>query len=250
MIQGSDGDVYGTTIDAEAAKITSLFRLTTSGQFTVLQTIHYGQFLVSAPVQSEDGNLFAGLDFVVQPNGALLPGLLDRDFFGTGFQLITLPYGVQQWMGQIMEASDGNFWGARAGTLNPSTNAAIVCFSHAGAAVHQINVGGYNLMQASDGTLVGENGNEIFILEAALPAPKPLFVRSNLAGAKVGTSVLIQGSHFLGTKSVTFNGVSASFKVLNTGNIQATIPAGASTGRISVANAGGTAESAASFTVE
>jgi hypothetical protein len=62
---GSDGNLYGTTIDAEVEKITSLFRVTPAGQFTVLQTVHYGQFLVTAPIQSENGNLYAGLDFVV-----------------------------------------------------------------------------------------------------------------------------------------------------------------------------------------
>jgi uncharacterized repeat protein (TIGR03803 family) len=109
LILGSDGNLYGTTIDAEVEKITSLFRVTPAGQFTVLQTVHYGQFLVTAPIQSENGNLYAGLDFVVQQNGTLPPGLLEYDLSGTGFQLITLPYGVQQWMQELLEDSDGTF---------------------------------------------------------------------------------------------------------------------------------------------
>lgn len=71
----SDGNLYGTTIDAEAERITSLFCVTPAGQFTVLQTVHYG-FLVTAPIQSENGNLYAGLDFVAQQNGTLPAGLL------------------------------------------------------------------------------------------------------------------------------------------------------------------------------
>ena len=249
LFLGSDGNLYGTTIDAESGKITSLFRLSPSGQFRVLQTIHYGQFLVSAPIQSENGNIYAGLDFVVQPNGALLPGLLEEDLSATAFHLITLAYAPQQWMGEIIEASDGNFWGARAGTFNPMTNGAVVSFTHAGAAVQQIDLGGYGLMQASDGRILGLNGNQIFALEPALPAPKPLFVTASRPSGAVGSTVTIYGSHFVGTTRVAFNGVSATFKVLNSGNIVALVPLGATTGPIEVTNAGGTGTSAKSFVV-
>ena len=250
LILGSDGNLYGTTIDAEAAKITSLFCITPSGQFTVLQQIHYGQFLVSPPVQSENGHIYAGLDFVVQNNGSLPPGLLEHDLSGTGSELIMLPYAVQQWMGQIIEASDGNFWGARAGTFNPPTESAIVSFTHAGTAVQQINFSGYDLIQASDGRVLGLAGNEIFAIVPALPAPKPLFVTPGASSGAVGSKVMIHGVRFVGTTRVTFNGVSAVFKVLNTGNIVATVPAGATTGPVAVTNAGGTGESLENFAIQ
>ena len=60
---------------------------------------------------------------------------------------------------------------------------------------------------------------------------------------------MIHGSHFIATNAVTFNGVSASFQVLNTGNMLATVPPGATTGPISVTNPGGTATKM-NFTVE
>lgn len=244
LILGSDGNLYGTTVDAEIKKITSLFRVTPAGQFTVLQTVHYGQFLTSAPVQSENGKLYAGLDFVVQPSGSLPPGLLEHDLSGTGFQLITLRYGVEQFMQELLEVSDGTFWGTS------SELGAIVNFTHSGAPLQQIDFGGYGLMQASDGRILGEVANEIFALEPALSPPKPLFVTPGASSGKVGSQVTIHGSHFVGTSRVTFNGVSATFQVLNTGYIVATVPAGATTGLIEITNAGGTSESAENFVVE
>jgi hypothetical protein len=65
----------------------------------------------------------------------------------------------------------------------------------------------------------------------------------------VGTSVQINGTNFGGASSVTFNGVSASFTVTSSTTIQATVPAAATTGAISVTTPGGTATSASNFTV-
>jgi hypothetical protein len=49
---------------------------------------------------------------------------------------------------------------------------------------------------------------------------------------------------------VTFNGVSAPFKVLNVQFITATVPAGATSGSITVTNAGGATTSTQHFTVQ
>jgi hypothetical protein len=65
----------------------------------------------------------------------------------------------------------------------------------------------------------------------------------------VGTSVTIDGTNFTGATAVTFNGVSASFTVNSATAITAAVPAGATTGPISVTNPAGTASSAGSFTV-
>src|SRR5439155_2007675 len=68
------------------------------------------------------------------------------------------------------------------------------------------------------------------------------------ASGPVGTSVTISGTNFSGTSAVAFNGVSASFTANSATSIQATVPAGATTGTISVTTLGGTATSAGSFT--
>jgi hypothetical protein len=90
----------------------------------------------------------------------------------------------------------------------------------------------------------------VFTLDAGLAAPKPALVSFNPSRGKVGTRVNIHGNHFVGTTAVAFNGVSGTFQVLNTGNILATVPQGATTGPISVTNPGGTTASKGNFTVE
>src|SRR5437867_6389 len=64
-----------------------------------------------------------------------------------------------------------------------------------------------------------------------------------------GTSVTVSGTNFTGATAVLFNGVSASFTVSSATAIQATVPAGATTGPLTVTTPGGTATSASSFTV-
>jgi large repetitive protein len=65
----------------------------------------------------------------------------------------------------------------------------------------------------------------------------------------VGSSISIGGHGFTGTTSVKFNGVAASFTVGSDGLITAVVPAGATTGPVSVTTPNGTATSSTSFTV-
>lgn len=64
-----------------------------------------------------------------------------------------------------------------------------------------------------------------------------------------GTSVTIRGHTFTNVTAVRFNGVSAAFTVNSTTNITATVPAGSSTGPITVVTTSGTGASATNFTV-
>jgi hypothetical protein len=65
----------------------------------------------------------------------------------------------------------------------------------------------------------------------------------------VGTSVTINGTNLTGATSVRFNGVSASFTVNSVTKITATVPSGATSGKISVTTPAGTATSSRTFTV-
>ena len=66
----------------------------------------------------------------------------------------------------------------------------------------------------------------------------------------VGARVAISGANFTGARSVTFNGVAASsFTVNSSIKITATVPPGATTGKVGVSTPAGTATSAGNFTV-
>lgn len=62
-----------------------------------------------------------------------------------------------------------------------------------------------------------------------------------------GTNVTINGVNFTNATSVTFNGVSASFTVVNNNLITAIVPAGATSGQITVTAPGGVASTSGNF---
>ncbi len=263
MTQASDGNFYGTTVGGEEL-LTSFFRLTPAGQFTVLKTLHYSQFAVSPPIQAANGNLYFGLTHILdQAAAALGESSLSGDFkdvpyalsFGDNTQNLTL-------------GSDSNLWGAVFAGFSNLPNGAVVTLSPTGKVVQTVAFDGTNgagpdaaLVQGSDGRFFGVamgggsvpqgdvGGGVFFAINAGLPAPKPANITFNVSSGKVGTQVVIHGSHFVGTTAVSFNGVSAAFKVLNAGNIDAIVPAGTTTGPIEVTNPGGTALSARNFAV-
>jgi hypothetical protein len=65
----------------------------------------------------------------------------------------------------------------------------------------------------------------------------------------VGTEVTIVGNRFSSASAVTFNGTAATFIVDSNTQLRATVPAGATTGKISVTNAYGTNSTNANFVV-
>jgi hypothetical protein len=78
--------------------------------------------------------------------------------------------------------------------------------------------------------------------------PAPVISSIPSSGA-IGSQMIITGQNLTGATAVAFNGAAASFTVNSATEITATVPAAATTGLISVTTPGGTASSAASFTV-
>jgi hypothetical protein len=257
MTLASDGNLYGTTLGA-VDFFTVLFRLTPSGQYTILHTFKYSDFPTSGPVQGSDGKLY----------GISRRGVFVSSLAGAGFEELPISHTTSRdSLHYVTQASDLNLWSmffrdsAGLGTLATITRK--------GSLLHTIPFDGTNgegpdapVLQSSDGTLAGVTfgggtvpqgqvgSGVVFSLDAALAPPKPLFVSFNPARGKAGSPVLIHGSHFVGATAVSFNGVSAGFKVLNTGNLLATVSQGATTGPIAVTNAGGTTASQKTFTVQ
>ena len=79
--------------------------------------------------------------------------------------------------------------------------------------------------------------------------PAPSISSFTPTSGGVGTVVRVNGANFSGASSVRFNGQSASFSVVSSAAIDATVPNCSSSGTISVTTAGGTATSSGAFTV-
>jgi len=77
----------------------------------------------------------------------------------------------------------------------------------------------------------------------------PSIVGFTPSSATVGASVVITGANFTGATSVRFNGTSATFVVNSATQITATVPAGTTTGRITITTGAGTGTSAGNFTI-
>ncbi len=115
---------------------------------------------------------------------------------------------------------------------------------------------GKYLALVNNGIVMGENGiSEVagvvgqFITPLSVPAAPTISSFSPGSGA-VGSTVTINGTNFVkGATDVTFNGVASAVTVVNSGQLTATVPAGATTGSIKVTTSGGFDISSTGFTV-
>jgi hypothetical protein len=99
---------------------------------------------------------------------------------------------------------------------------------------------------AADGNPADVSNAVFSIVAASAPAISSFTPTSG----PMGTEVTIIGTNFTGATSVAFNGTNAaSFTVVSGTQIRATVPSGATTGKISVTNPAGTGASANDFVV-
>jgi hypothetical protein len=75
------------------------------------------------------------------------------------------------------------------------------------------------------------------------------FVETIPASGKVGTSVTILGNNLLAATGVSFNGTAASFTGVSNSEMRTTVPAGATTGNVTVALPKNTLKSNTKFRV-
>jgi uncharacterized repeat protein (TIGR03803 family) len=150
----------------------------------------------------------------------------------------------------LIQATDGSFYGSTStagtggsGTLFSITSAGSLHTLYDFTFLSDGADPGGNLLQATDGNFYGvtndggaQNQGLIFQLSTGLA---PFAVTLPTTG-KIGTQVIILGNNLTGSTSVTFNGTSAPFAVVSNTEIQATVPSGASSGRVVVETANGT----------
>jgi uncharacterized repeat protein (TIGR03803 family) len=256
LIQTSDGDFYGTTSGGGAQDFGTVFRLTPEGALTTLYSFCAqtgctdGDNPVGGLVRGMDGNLYGttiyggtggcsgyetgcGTIFRITSAGTLTT----LYSFGTVADDGNYPEAG------LIQATDSNFYGmtsqggvGRSGTIFKITMAGQLTTLHSFDGTDGFQPSSA-LLQATNGTFYGSGGTggvygfgTIFSLDMGL-GPFVAFVRG---AGKVGQTGGILGQGFTGTISVSVNGTPASFTVESDRFIRATVPAGATTGFVTV----------------
>ncbi|MFZ0805785.1 MAG: choice-of-anchor tandem repeat GloVer-containing protein, partial [Candidatus Sulfotelmatobacter sp.] len=219
LVQGSDGNLYGTTAEGGANGYGTVFKLTTAGKLTTLHSFASypdGAYPEAAPIQGTDGNFYgttpnggtngvAGTVFQITPSGALTTLY---DFCAK----TNCADGTGPFEG-LMQATNGKFYGTAFGG-GASTN----CIGGCGTA---------------------------FSLAMGLGP----FIEVRLNSGRLGSHVQVLGNNLTGATAVNFNGTPAAFTVRSATELTATVPAGATTGLVMVVTPNGTLTSNQPFRV-
>jgi hypothetical protein len=251
-IYASDGNYYGISSNGYGPD-SYLFRLTPSGTLTKVYNFPSNAFKGAGgdlPLfQASDGNLYS----LIPNGGANANGLIYKlTLSGQYTPVYTFPAGKSGWPSTLIEGSDGNLYGATS-FENPGI---LFQVTTSGQYRPLYTIGGRLglcqcwLTQGSDGQIYGTAGYSIYALNLGLPKPAPRAARFDPKSGAVGTKVRIWGYNLL-SASVQFNGVPAA-SVRNSGPnyVLATVPAGATTGPITVTTPGGTFTTRQGFTVQ
>jgi uncharacterized repeat protein (TIGR03803 family) len=257
LIQATDGNFYGTT-ETQGAGSGTIFKLASSGAFTTLYNFTGGadgNNPYTALVEASDGYLYG------------TTSSYDGDGYGTIFKIslggtFTTLYNFtgggdgRDPYGALIQATDGNFYGTTehggassacydgCGTVFRMTPAGALTTLHSFDATDGSSPYGA-LLQATDGNLYGTTlqggpygrhlAGTVFRLSVGLGP----FVKTLPTSGSVGATIRILGTDLTGGTSVTFNGAPATFTVLQPSEIIATVPAGATTGKLQVLTPGG-----------
>jgi uncharacterized repeat protein (TIGR03803 family) len=264
-IYATDGNYYVLDYNNNGTN-NFIYKVTPSGNASKLYTLPTGSIgsigVVTPLLQASDGNLYG-----VTPYG----GANGKEGGGTLYKLTlsgqyTLLYSFTDHANThpqtLLQASDGNFYGATLGSGGPS-----LLFRYTTSGQYSIVYPMKNmnqdgqcpcfLTQGADGIIYGTSAlwgptgtGTFFALDAGLPKPAPQAVKFGPQKGPAGTRVRIWGYNLL-SASVQFNGAAAT-SVSNSGPnyVWATVPAGATTGPITVTTPGGTSTTSATFMVE
>jgi uncharacterized repeat protein (TIGR03803 family) len=264
LVPATDGNLYGVGNQSiELSPPFFIYRLTPSGGYSQIATFPsaLGGTYAPALMVASDGNLYG----TFSGGGANDTGLIYAATLSGKWQTVAnFPAkGTDEGMlypNSVLEASDGALYGS-------TVHNAIFRYdlaTHALTLAYQMNSGNLqgscapcNLIQAMDGKLYGTaalggpGGGAVFSLDFGLPKPQPSVAQLIPASGTAGQRILLWGSHLLGATSVAFNGVpAAAFQVNSTQAVMATVPAGATTGPVTITTANGTVTTKQNFSIQ
>jgi uncharacterized repeat protein (TIGR03803 family) len=273
LVQGIDGSFYGATSEGGVGRNGTIFKITPTGKLTTLYSFsgkQDGGGPFGTLTLGSDGNLYGtaggggvgcGTIFRISTSG-----LFKKIYtFGQGTNAPCFPFDG------LIQATDGKLYGTTGygGTMNSGT---IFSLNSAGSltVLHSFDwadgaVPYGSLVQATDGNFYGsttEGGahmgasmcrvgsrnqgcGTVFRLSTGLGP----FVRLVPEAGKMNKIANILGQGFTGTTSVFLNGTPMSFTAVSDTFIRATVPAGATTGYVTVATPTGTLTSNVPFHV-
>ena len=257
LIQATNGAFYGTTANGGANGYGEVFRITSSGTFSVLHSFDLsdGYGPTAALIQVSNGTIYGttssggtstaceegcGTIFEMTASGTLTTLVNFDSTDGTGPDSALVP------------ASNGNLYGTTgeggahedAGTIfeMTPTGTLTTIYNFCSETNCIDGVSPYGIMQASSGVFYGTAGGGssseglIFTLKAGLRS----FVETVPDSGKVGSKVKILGDGLTGATAITFNGTAATFTVVSATEITTTVPTGATTGKVIVTTSSGT----------
>jgi len=281
LVQGADGDLYGTTVFGGARHSGTVFSITAGGTLTTLYNFCSqgakctdGAGPEAGLTQGTDGNFYGTTEFggTNGPYGTVFkitPGgtLTTLHNFCHEFQHGVCTDGAYP-EGTLVQATDGNFYGTTLGSggsdegtifqITPSgTLTTLYEFSPTttGCGINCLGEGG--LIQDTNGNFYGVTyggGSSsacsfgcgtVYSLSVGLGP----FVETNPVAGKVGAKIGILGTDLTGATSVTFNGITATFTVRSSTLIIATVPSRATSGTVQVQLPSGTLSSNVPFIV-
>ncbi len=213
LVQTADGTIYGTTQAGGEFGGGTIFKLDSKGVVTLLYSF--------------GANLTDGLN----PNGGLTPGT-DGNFYSS------TENGGANGAGSLFKFTTGGVYTQLYSfpKVKGSTQAPVAApTQHTSGLFYGVAAGG------------GLNGlGSIYTLDMGL-GPFITFVRPQ---GKVGATAQILGTALTGATSVTFNGIKAdTFKVVSDTYMTATVPSGATTGKVVVTTPGGSLTSNLDFRI-
>jgi uncharacterized repeat protein (TIGR03803 family) len=268
LIQASDGNFYGTTVEGGSTDGGTVFRISSTGELTTLHNFSGGDGLepADALVQGADGDFYGTTELGGENGNGTVFKFTASGTLTTLYSFCGQPscYDGSLPFGKLIQATDGTFYGTTYGGGNKGGYGTVFNVTSYGtlSTLHSFDnsdgaypIGG--LLQATNGVFfgatyfggtfpcAGEECGTIFSLNTGL-APFVTFVR---AAGKVGQTGGILGQGFTGTSSVLLNRTPASFTVVSDTFIKATVPAEATTGYVTVITPSGTLSSNVPFHV-